>query len=82
MDAKLHAEYLALSDTLVRAELLGIGVDVAELDRAAEAFAPIEADLERQIFEIAGRELNLNSSKQLGALLFEELKLPIVSHTA
>jgi DNA polymerase I len=81
VDQTLHAEYLALSDTLVRAELLGIGVDVAELDRAAEAFAPIEADLERQIFEIAGHELNLNSSKQLGALLFEQLKLPIVSHT-
>jgi DNA polymerase I len=81
IDDKLHAEYLALSDTLVRAEVLGIGVDAAELDRAAEAFAPIEAELERQIFEIAGQELNLNSSKQLGALLFEQLKLPIVSHT-
>jgi DNA polymerase-1 len=81
IDEALHAEYLALSDTLVRAELAGIGVDVAELDRAAEAFAPIEADLEREIFTIAGHELNLNSSKQLGALLFEQLKLPIVSHT-
>jgi DNA polymerase I len=81
LDPKLHAEYLALSDTLVRAELLGVGVDAAELDRAAEAFAPIEAELERQIFAIAGHELNLNSSKQLGELLFAELKLPIVSHT-
>ncbi|HEX5061373.1 MAG TPA: DNA polymerase [Kofleriaceae bacterium] len=81
VDKTLHAEYLALSDTLVRMELAGIGVDAAELDRAAEAFAPIEAGLEREIYEIAGHELNLNSSKQLGALLFEQLKLPIVSHT-
>jgi DNA polymerase I len=81
VDERLHAEYLALSDTLVRAELLGIGVDATELDRAAEAFAPIEAELEREIFALAGHELNLNSSKQLGALLFEQLKLPIVSHT-
>jgi len=81
VDKALHAEYLALSDTLVRMELAGIGVDAAELDRAAEAFAPIEAGLEREIYETAGHELNLGSSKQLGALLFEQLKLPVVSHT-
>ncbi|HEY5925051.1 MAG TPA: DNA polymerase [Kofleriaceae bacterium] len=81
VDEKLHAEYLALADTLVRMELAGIGVDASELDRAAEAFAPIEADLEREITEIAGHAFNLNSSKQLGHVLFEELKLPIVSHT-
>ncbi len=81
LDRTLHAEYLALSATLVRSELYGIGVDAAELDRAEQAFAPIEAELEREIMEIAGHELNLNSSKQLGQLLFEQLKLPIVSHT-
>jgi DNA polymerase-1 len=81
VDRALHAEYLALSDTLVRSELYGIGVDATELDRAEAAFAPIEAELEREITEIAGHELNLNSSKQLGQLLFEELELPIVSHT-
>ena len=81
VDAGQHAEYLALADTLVRAELCGVGVDAAELDRAAEAFAPIEAELEREITEIAGHSFNLGSSKQLGAVLFEQLKLPIVSHT-
>jgi DNA polymerase-1 len=81
VDAKLHAEYLALSDTLVRMEIAGVGVDADELGRAAEAFAPIEADLEKQITELAGHEFNFNSSKQLGHVLFEELKLPIVSHT-
>jgi DNA polymerase-1 len=81
VDQALHAEYLALSDTLVRMELAGIGVDADELARAAEAFAPIEADLERQITELAGHPFNLNSSKQLGQVLFEELKLPVVSHT-
>jgi DNA polymerase-1 len=81
LDTALHAEYMALSDTLVRAELTGIGVDAAELDRAAEAFAPIEEGLEREITELAGHTFNLNSSKQLGQVLFEELKLPVVSHT-
>src|SRR4029079_18197629 len=57
------------------------GVDADELVRAEQAFAPIEAELEQQITELAGKSFNLNSSKQLGAVLFAELKLPVVSHT-
>ena len=81
VDMKLHGEYRALSDTLVRMELTGIGVDAEELVRAEQAFAPIEAELDQQITELAGKSFNLNSSKQLGAVLFEQLKLPVVSHT-
>jgi DNA polymerase-1 len=81
VDEKLHAEYLALSDTLVRMELAGIGLDADELVRAEQAFAPIEAELEREITALAGHSFNLNSSKQLGTVLFEELGLPVVSHT-
>jgi len=81
VDERLFGEYRALADTLVRMELVGIGVDAAELVRAEEAFAPIEAELETQITQLAGKSFNLNSSKQLGAVLFEELKLPVVSHT-
>lgn len=81
VDAQLHAEYLELADTLVRMELRGIGVDRAELDRAEEAFAPIESELEQQITALAGKSFNLGSSKQLGTVLFEELGLPVVLHT-
>ncbi len=75
------AEYLALSDTLVRMELTGLAVDADELTRAEHDFAVIEAELEREITGLAGHPFNINSSRQLGAVLFEELKLPIVSHT-
>ncbi|MEJ7600762.1 MAG: DNA polymerase [Kofleriaceae bacterium] len=81
LDRALHAEYLALSDTLVRMELRGIGVDGEELGRAEAAFAPIEAELEREITSLAGHAFNLGSAKQLGSVLFEELGLPVVSHT-
>ena len=81
VDAKLHAEYMALGDVLVRMELAGIGVDAAKLEEAEAAFAPIEADLEKQIFALAGHELNLGSTKQLGEVQFGELELPVVSHT-
>nr|MBA3503980.1 hypothetical protein [Deltaproteobacteria bacterium] len=81
VDAKLHAEYLALSDVLVRMELAGIGVDAAKLQEAEDSFAPIEAELEREITALAGHSFNLDSTKQLGEVLFAELKLPVVSHT-
>jgi DNA polymerase I len=81
IDETLHAEYLALASTLVRMELAGIGLHADELVRAEQAFLPIEAELERQITEIAGHSFNLNSSKQLGTVLFEEMELPVVSHT-
>jgi DNA polymerase-1 len=81
VDPALLAEYLELSDTLVRMELTGLIVDPGELDRAEQAFAEIEAELTQQIEALAGRAFNINSSKQLGGVLFEDLKLPIVSHT-
>jgi len=81
VDPALLAEYLELSDTLVRMELYGIAIDTAQLDRAEVAFAGIERELEKEIEALAGHAFNINSSAQLGTVLFEELKLPIVSRT-
>lgn len=75
------AEYLELTETLVRMELRGIGVDRAELDAAEVAFAEIERELELEIERLVGHAFNINSQKQLGAVLFEELGLPAPLHT-
>ena len=77
----LLAEYLELSDVCVRMELTGLLVDPDELGRAEQAFAEIEAELTLKIEALAGHTFNINSTKQLGSVLFEELKLPIASHT-
>ena len=37
--------------------------------------------LKRKLYEIAGKEVNLNSPKQLSKVLFEELKLPVIKKT-
>jgi DNA polymerase I len=81
VDRALLDEYRALSDTLVRMELRGLAVEPGELERAEHDFAVIEVELQQQIEALAGHPFNINSSKQLGTVLFEELKLPIVSHT-
>ena len=81
VDAKLMTEYLALSELLIDMELAGIGVDPHELDGAETDFTTIEAELQQQIEALAGKSFNIGSTKQLGQVLFEDLKLPIVSHT-
>jgi DNA polymerase-1 len=81
IDRALLTEYLALTELLVRMELKGLTIDGAQLDRAEVAFAAIEHELDGQISALAGHAFNVNSSAQLGKVLFEELKLPVVSHT-
>ncbi|MBA2540481.1 MAG: hypothetical protein H0V17_12645 [Deltaproteobacteria bacterium] len=81
IDPPLFAEYHELAGTVVRMELRGLAVDLDELASAETDFAAIEAELQAEIDALAGHSFNVNSSKQLGTVLFEELKLPIVSHT-
>jgi DNA polymerase-1 len=56
-------------------EAAGIKVDGAELARIGEDFAARLVVLERQIHALAGREFNVGSPKQLGEILFDEMKL-------
>ncbi|MFC7473477.1 DNA polymerase I [Dankookia sp. GCM10030260] len=56
-------------------EIAGIKVDGAELARIGEDFAQRMVTLEQQIHELAGRPFNVGSPKQLGEILFDEMKL-------
>ncbi|WP_192898632.1 DNA polymerase I [Crenalkalicoccus roseus] len=57
-------------------ELAGIRVDGAELARIGEDFAARLVVLEREVQDLAGRPFNIGSPKQLGEILFDEMKLP------
>jgi DNA polymerase-1 len=61
--------------------LRGIAVDGDDLARAGADFDRMCGELEAEIHALAGEKLNLGSTKQLGALLFEKLGLPVVSRT-
>ena len=37
--------------------------------------------LTKEIHEMAGEEFNINSTKQLGEILFEKMKLPVIKKT-
>jgi DNA polymerase-1 len=57
-------------------ELAGIKVDGAELARIGEDFSQKLVLYERQCHDLAGRPFNVGSPKQLGEILFDEMKLP------
>ncbi|TNC52485.1 DNA polymerase I [Rubellimicrobium rubrum] len=65
-----------LVPVLAHMEMAGIKVDRDTLSRMSGAFAQKMAQLESEVQEMAGRPFNLGSPKQLGELLFDELKLP------
>lgn len=69
---------LKLSRVLADMEIEGMKVDLEELDKQKRNLQKRLRALEDEIFRIVGYEFNINSVKQLGTVLFEELKLPII----
>lgn len=70
-----------LSLVLAQMELAGIKVDRERLDRMQSEFKERLSELEQVIYQEAGEEFNINSPKQLGVILFENLKLPVIKKT-
>ncbi len=64
---------MRLTRVLAHMELAGVWVDTDYLRELAREFSSRLQGLERRIHEEAGREFNINSSRQLAALLFDEL---------
>jgi len=62
-----------LIDVLGDMEARGIRVDAAELKRLSDDFARRLGLLEGEIHQLAGREFNIGSPKQLGEILYEEM---------
>ena len=64
-----------LVPVLAQMEMHGIKVDRDTLSRMSNGFAQKMAGFEDEIYEKAGRSFNVASPKQLGEILFDELKL-------
>lgn len=73
---------LPLVGILARMEATGIAVDVEILETQLDAFIEQVAEQERAARELAGDDsLNLNSPKQLQAVLFETFEMPKTKKT-
>ena len=74
---KLFTEIeMPLVFTLFHMEQNGVRVEAEELKNYGEQLGGKIVQLEKEIYELAGEEFNINSPKQLGVVLFEHLSLP------
>ena len=72
---------LPLSSVLADMEVTGVGVDREFLKKFGEQLDIEIGELTKSIYMYAGREFNINSTKQLGSVLFEDLMLPVKKKT-
>ena len=59
----------------------GIYLDETELNEFGKELKAKLEKITKIIYEMAGEEFNINSTKQLGEILFEKMKLPVIKKT-
>ena len=72
---------LPLCQVLYRMEKRGIAIDRQQLEQFGEMLSRRIDDCEKRIYSYSEEPFNINSTKQLGELLFEKLELPPVKKT-
>ena len=72
---------MPLVSVLERIEANGVSIDMDELRRQSADLSQRMFKAQTRAHELAGRMFNLDSTKQLGQLLYEELKLPALVKT-
>jgi len=70
-----------LITVLANMEMEGIKVDKNTLTHLSHTFEAELSDLKKEIYLLAGEEFNINSSQQLGVILFEKLELKTIKKT-
>jgi DNA polymerase I len=80
-DALYFGLELPLTHVLAQMEATGVRVDVSILEDMSAQVAEDLARLEKRCHELAGREFNVGSPRQLEAVLFDELGLPVQKKT-
>ncbi|MBF7096536.1 DNA polymerase I [Alkalibacter mobilis] len=81
MISLFHDIELPLVEVLASFEHEGFTIDQEELDKLDIEFDSILENLTQKIYSLAGKEFNINSPKQLGEILFDDLKLPVIKKT-
>ena len=68
-------------EVLAEMQWNGMYLDVNELDNYGDMLKTRLNSLTEEIYQLSGQEFNINSPKQLGEVLFEKLKLPVIKKT-
>jgi len=81
LDNLFRGVEMPLVEVLSAMEFCGIKVDKDYLKEMAVSIAAKVDQLLTEIYLLAGEQFNVNSTKQLGCILFEKIKLPIIKKT-
>ena len=73
---------IPLVDVLAEMEWTGIAIDLALFSSLKQRFQSEREAVEKQIYEAAGVEFNINSTPQLRDILFGKLNLPVIKRTS
>jgi DNA polymerase-1 len=72
---------MPLVNILAHMELHGVRVDTEVFTALSKSIGKQLNTLREEIYRLAGRQFNVNSTQQLGKILFEEMKLPPLKKT-
>jgi DNA polymerase I len=81
LDSLYFSMELPVLQVLSEVEWNGVKIDVATLQRLSQEMGKNLDRLVSEIYETAGGEFNINSPKQIGEVLYNRLKLPMVKKT-
>ncbi|MFQ5629731.1 MAG: DNA polymerase I [bacterium] len=72
---------MPLVNVLVKVERWGVKLDLPYLSEMSIEMQQKLDGLQSEIYALAGEEFNINSPKQLGQILFEKHKMPVIKKT-
>lgn len=75
-DIELPTQYV-----LSQMEIAGVNLDMNYLHQLSSIYQKRAEELTSAIYQLAGKEFNINSTKQLAAVLFDDLNLPVIKKT-
>ena len=75
VDQLFHEVEMPLIPVLAEMECNGVRIDTAALKETSEVFTQRMLQLEQDIYQAAGKTFNVSSPKQVGDILFGEMKI-------
>ena len=75
LDVLFYQIEMPLIFVLADMEYTGVTLDTAALKQSSETLTSMMNTLEQEVYELAGQTFNINSTKQVGEILFDHLKL-------
>lgn len=76
-----HTVEMPLVRVLAEMETVGVALDTQVLAEMSREMTEVIGSLEGRIYETVGQRFNINSTQQLGQVLFQQLKLPSARRT-